>query len=116
MTKETEYCGKLIYMLAETTQPTPISKPHMEYSIYMGLILKIVIDYNEKFDRNEYYSIHLKENNVYCLYHHIPAGYSSYTYDPDETWTDYTDVYTLVSMGLTQEAREKIMKGEYEKE
>lgn len=75
------------------------------------LMDNIHLEWNESFQHWEYIAIGISDQG-YFKYHHVPGGYSEYTYEPSEDTILYKG-YSLeqfVNLALTEQERQAIIK------
>lgn len=63
-------------------------------------------NYDTGFSTPEHFII-TRRKGVFGIYRHVPGGYSSYTYMPEESHIEYPeyDESKLIMLGLTQDER-----------
>ena len=75
------------------------------------LIDEINLEWDESYQHWEYIAIGITEEG-YFKYHHVPGGYSEYTYEPSEETIVYKgyNLEQFVNLALTETERQVIIK------
>jgi hypothetical protein len=79
----------------------------MDEYIKVQQILHVEEGDDNIWDANIEFTLYANEYGI-GFHHRIPAGYSEYTYDPDDTYKFYltNDFEAFMNLGLTQDQRE----------